>query len=306
MSGLPAAPGPWLPVSPCGSSCLPVDDPGAQPLRRLSRLLGLGAVLMVSVCAGPVTVLLGRRTRHRCWRGLARAGLAVLGLRLEVIDHRPRGAGGDRGVLVAANHISYLDIAAVAAVLPARFVAKHELPATAVLRCFGVLRHRRGRLHALRADVDRTAQLLRRGRTVAVFPEGTTRCGRAAGRCHPAFFQAALDAGVPVQPVSLRYHRHGQLATAPGYLGEDGLGDTLRRVMGMRGLTVTVTVHAPVPAIGERRELAARCARLIGSPPPQDRHWSPRPARGYPGRRSCPSTSTTPPPPRWSPLPSRR
>ena len=55
------------------------------------------------------------------------------------------------------------------------------------------------------------ADRLRAGQTVVAFPEGTTWCGLAYGPFRPAMFQAAVDAGRPVQPLRLTYHhRDGQ------------------------------------------------------------------------------------------------
>src|SRR5690606_40109660 len=42
------------------------------------------------------------------------------------------------------------------------------------------------------------------GRSVGVFPEGRTRGGREVGPFHARIFAAAVEAGVPVQPVALR------------------------------------------------------------------------------------------------------
>jgi 1-acyl-sn-glycerol-3-phosphate acyltransferase len=67
------------------------------------------------------------------------------------------------------------------------------------------------------------AAALRAGRSVAVFPEGTTFCGAARGRFRPAVFQAAVDAGAPVAPVSIAYG-----STAPAF-GDDSLWSSVRR-----------------------------------------------------------------------------
>ncbi len=303
---------PWVPVSGCGASCIRHDAERIGRWRFTGRLTALAAVASLGVLIATGALLCGRRVRARYCRGLSRWMLAAAGLRLDVVDHRPPQSRRLHGALVVANHISCLDIPAIAALGPARFVAKREVltmggraarPIAAVLRRLGVLAHSRGDLRGLPGDVDRVAGILDRGLPVVVFPEGTTWCGIGAGRFRPAFFQAAIDAGVPVLPVQVRYHRRGTAVTGPGYVGEDSLVDTLRRVLWARGLTVQVTVHAGQLPVGGRRELADRCAGLIFDTPMRlrlrgARHWSRRTSRGYPGRRSCPSTSITPPPPR--------
>lgn len=296
----------WIPISGCGPGCVTPERRGAGTVRLAWRVLVLTSVMLTLLPAGTLTLATPRRIRARYWRFTARCGLVAVGLRLELVDHRPSGARRIRGALVVANHISLFDILAVAAVSPARFVAKREVLAMGVgplLRCFGVLPHQRGALRQLPPMLDRVSGLLRRGRPVVVFPEGTTWCGRAAGRFRPAFFQAALDTGAPVLPIHIGYQRDGRPVATAGYLGDDAVGDTVRRVLRARGLVVRVEVHRPQPPVGDRRQLAARCEALMR---PEGRHWEPGRPRGYPGLRSCPSTSTTPPPPRSAPKPARR
>lgn len=261
---------PWLPVSQCGSSCIPPESDRVSGLRLAWRITALVLVVLVGALLIPIVLLCGRRSRVMYCRVWARRTLAASGMRLEVIDHRPAHGRRVRGTLIVANHISFFDVLAVAAIAPSRFVAKAEVLSMGAMslipRCFGVLAHRRGDLRSLRPGVEQVTRLLDRGRPVAVFPEGTTWCGAVAGRFRPAFFQAAIDAGVPVLPMRLAYHRAGRPATSPGFLGDDELGDTFGRILRARELTVTVTVHPLELPAGDRRVLAARCDDLISWP----------------------------------------
>ena len=161
--------------------------------------------------------------------------LAALGLRLDI----DRGAdasgavdGGAAGGLIVANHISFLDILAVAAVSPAHFVAKSEVIAWPVIgrvtRSIGVIGLRRESLRGLPAAVDAVRADLAAGDSVGVFPEGTTWCGRGGGRFRPAFFQAAIDAQVPVRPMVVSFH------TSTGGVSTRTLLHRRRRASGTR------------------------------------------------------------------------
>jgi len=115
----------------------------------------------------------------------------------------------------------------------------------------------------LRTLPDTVAQLtdaLRGGSMVSVTPEGTTWCGLTHGRFRPAMFQAAIDGGVPVLPVALRFRlRDGSATTAPAFIGDETIVDSVRRVAALRGLVLEVHVLdelAPGRA-ADRRELAA-------------------------------------------------
>lgn len=208
--------------------------------------------------------------RQRVQRRFARALLRGLGVTLRVVDQRvdttPAAAG--QGMLVVAGHIGWLDIVALAAVRPLRFVARADLTDWPVLgalaRAMRVIPLQRERLRELPGVVDEVATHLADGASVGVFPEGTTWCGRANGRLRPAFFQAAIDSAAPVQPVRLHYlDRDGNRATTPGFVGADSFIDSIVRILHSRGLEAEV-VLVPVERPGDdRRDLALRCERSI-------------------------------------------
>ncbi|MFT4125237.1 MAG: lysophospholipid acyltransferase family protein [Gordonia sp. (in: high G+C Gram-positive bacteria)] len=269
---------PWYPVSPCTAGCLDHrHSPGVGGFRHCLRIARLAVTVGSVAAAGAAVAGLPVWLRRRYLRWSAGALLTALGVAVHVDDHRGPPADtrcrGTRGGLIVANHISYLDVLALATVDPAHFVAKSEvtvLPVVSVVvRWFGVIGVDRGRLRGLPATVATAADRLAADHSVAVFPEGTTRCGRrhhaACGTAfRPAFFQAAIDAGAPILPIRLDFTNSGGITcTAPSFIGDDGFGDTLRRVLRMRDLTITVRVHEPLPPAADRRELAARCHELI-------------------------------------------
>ena len=82
----------------------------------------------------------------------------------------------------------------------------------------------RDNLRRLPDVVGAVADRLRAGQTVVAFPEGTTWCGLGYGPFRPAMFQAAIDAGRPVQPLRLTYHhRDGSPSTVAAFIGDDTL-----------------------------------------------------------------------------------
>ncbi|MFH8343472.1 lysophospholipid acyltransferase family protein [Streptomyces sp. NPDC018045] len=155
------------------------------------------------------------------------------------------------GTLVVANHISWLDIPALLAVEPVTLLAKREVGGWPLV---GALARRAGTRfidrdspRQLPATVAALTDLLRSGRSVAAFPQATTWCSVAYGAFRRATFQAALDAGAPVRPVTIAYEQEGLPSTVAGFLGDEEFLSSVRRVVGARGLTVRVTVHPPLP-----------------------------------------------------------
>ena len=284
----------WQPRSACGPHCLPGpgETPAVSRLRQAGRLTALFGALLFGALLVPVLPLLppdGRQTAGRWW---ARLVLGSLGVTLRVRGRLPR-----RRALLAANHISWLDIMATLAVAPARMLAKQEVrqwPLIGPLAAAGgTIFVSRTRPRALPETVARVAEALRADRVVAVFPEGTTWCGKprraddcpAAGRFRPAMFQAAIDAGVPVVPLTIGYRtgpgRDG--TTAAAFLGEDSLWVSLRRVLAVRGLCVTVTA---APALYPEQSASRR--RLAQAAESAVRFAGPLPHRAHPPRPRVP------------------
>jgi 1-acyl-sn-glycerol-3-phosphate acyltransferase len=122
----------------------------------------------------------------------------------------------------------------------------------------------RANLRQLPDVVDSVAVRLRSGQTVVAFPEGTTWCGLAHGAFRPAMFQAAIDAGRPVQPLRLSYHhRDGRPSTATAFVADDTLGRSILRVVSVRSTVAHVHVEALQLPAEDRRELALRCQEAV-------------------------------------------
>ncbi|MBT0565469.1 1-acyl-sn-glycerol-3-phosphate acyltransferase [Williamsia sp. CHRR-6] len=256
---------PWFPISTCDAGCIGAH-PSVSPVRMLGRILRFGVTALGLLAVGSAMVVAPRPVRRRFARMAARALLASLGIALQIDDRRPyagRGAG-----LIVANHTSFLDILAVAAVIPARFVAKAELltwPGVGTLaRRVGVIGLRRESLRDLPDTIAAMVDRLHRDDAVGVFPEGTTYCGRTAGTFTPATFEAAVTARSSVIPMHVGYHcADGDVCTQASFIGGDDLLDTMRRVIRSAGLTVRVRVHETQLPGEDRRALAARCERLV-------------------------------------------
>lgn len=239
----------WQPVSGCGDQCRDGADPRAARGLATLRMMTLAGVLLGGFLLVPLL-------RGAALRTLARAMLAVLGIRMV-----KQGPALRPGSLLAANHVSWLDILVLLATAPVRLVSKGEVGSWpgigALAGLSGAIFLDRSRPKALPATVGEVTAALRTGRSVAVFPEGTTFCGAGQGRFRPAMFQAAIDANAPVVPASIHYD-----SNAAAFIGDDTLWDSVRRVAALRSLTVTlVTAPALRPAPDADRRVLARVAQ---------------------------------------------
>jgi 1-acyl-sn-glycerol-3-phosphate acyltransferase len=177
---------------------------------------------------------------HACarawsWLILKTTGVEVTVTGLERLDPA-------RSYVFASNHQSIYDIPILFASLPhqLRIVAKESLGSIPFL---GWHLHRTGHLLVDRRNpgadiVQKMRRLVREGHSLIVFPEGTRSVDGRVGRFKKGSFLVAVDAGLPVVPVSVSGTRHvmrkGRLMVCPG--------------------RVSVTVHDPVPTAGVTRD----------------------------------------------------
>jgi 1-acyl-sn-glycerol-3-phosphate acyltransferase len=221
---------------------------------RLSRTLGhLALGIAVVALRFPSRDAGGRQALIRWWSAKL---LSTLGIGLTV-----HGAPRAGATLLVANHVSWLDIAAIHAVAPqARFVSKSDVRRWPLL---GGLAAAAGTLFIER---ESKRDALRVVHMVAVFPEGTTGAGRNLLPFHANLLQAAIATSTPAQPVVLRFHQPGHaFSPASEFLGQTTLLQSLWRLACAKGLQVTVQLlDAEVTAHADRRALAAHLRERIG------------------------------------------
>ncbi|MCC8391817.1 1-acyl-sn-glycerol-3-phosphate acyltransferase [Paraburkholderia sp. MMS20-SJTR3] len=203
--------------------------------------------------------------RHALNRAWSLKMLRLCGMRLVVHNDAARL---DRGALVVANHISWIDIYVINAWRPTPFVSKAEIRQWPLVGWLAqqldtVFIQREKRSDAKRI-MHELAGRLSAGELMCVFPEGTTSNGLALLPFHANMFQAAVSAGVPVQPVCIMYEdAAGKQSTAPAYIDDLSLSDSLDMLLRGGPLTAHVYVGAPLAPGADRRELAAQAQQVV-------------------------------------------
>lgn len=171
--------------------------------------------------------------------------------------------------LIVANHVSFVDILAINALLDVDFLAKNEIARWPIVgwltRKTGNLFVQRGNSRAAHDARQAISHRLAQQRRVAVFPEGTTTHGERVLPFHGAIFQSAIDAGRPVVCLALSYHAEDGLPTADAaFAGEDTFLATLWRIASHRFLTVAVCYAGSIDSDGlDRRHLAHRAHQMV-------------------------------------------
>ncbi|MDF3937034.1 lysophospholipid acyltransferase family protein [Pseudomonas citronellolis] len=238
---------------------------GALRVARLLAVIGLGVAL-----ASWVALL--ERLPGYDWtflrQGLTRWWLArlrrALPYRVKVYGELPRAPA-----LWVSNHVSWVDIPLLGALAPMTFLSKAEVRQWPLA---GWLAEKAGTLFIRRGAGDsgqlgaQIAGALLMGRSTLIFPEGTTTDGRGLRTFHGRLLSGAIEAGVPLQPVALRYLRAGEVDALAPFIGDDDLFSHLRRLLRNDRGTVEIHLLDPLPSHGrDRAQLAQQARAAIGT-----------------------------------------
>jgi 1-acyl-sn-glycerol-3-phosphate acyltransferase len=212
------------------------------------------AISVYTIVLGTISVLSTLVDRsgdfgHHCARAWSWLILKTTGVRVKVdglerLDPR-------RSYVFAANHQSIYDIPIVFASLPfqLRIIAKESL---GKIPFMGWHLQRTGHVLVDRSKpgagtVKKMAKLVADGHSLIVFPEGTRSSDGVVARFKGGSFVIALDAGLPIVPISIvgsrRVMLKGRLMVEPG--------------------TVSLVVHDPIGTAGLGRDAARDVAARV-------------------------------------------
>lgn len=232
--------------------------------RLLQLTLHLLQGLLTSVVVFPWVDAARRERLVRQW---SRRLLSLCGVTC-VADDRP-GLGVPPRALIVSNHTSWLDIFVINAHRPCRFVAKAEIRGWPLVGWLcdmnGTIFIARGKRSEVRQVYEGLIAAIAAGERVAFFPEGGTSEQGTVLPFHANLFEAAIEAGVPIQPYAVRYvDPQGRLHPGTRFVGETTFGQSVTAILKSRGLRAELLRLPAIESTGlPRRELAAASRQAI-------------------------------------------
>lgn len=254
---------------------------------RLSRVaLHVTLGLLICTFVFPWVSAAGRQAHVRRWSAQL---LRIFRVRLEILHvdgaaaaasavgrlpdttaHVPAAAGVTNSVVVA-NHVSWLDIFVINTMQPCRFVAKSDIRDWPLL---GYLCERaqtifisRGSPRDVRKTFKNLVASIEQGEQVAFFPEGTTAAQGTLLPFHANLFEAAIDAGVPIQPLALRYlDPQGKVYPGVDYIDDTTFLQSMQVILRGPPIRAQILVLPKIASEGaHRRALALATNHAIGA-----------------------------------------
>lgn len=229
----------------------------------LLRALRLGLHIAYGLALAAIYPRFGTDIRRRILQGWSAGLLDILNVRVDIDGNDPLHAL--RHGLIVTNHVSWLDVFVLNAIVPMRFVAKSEVRRWPVIGWLCVraqtLFLERGKARAAARINVHMVGLLQQGECLAVFPEGTTTDGALVAHFHSSLLQPAVDARAKVHPIAIRYQdESGALSTAAAYIDDLSFGASMWNILCTPELRVRLITTAALDACAMDRRSLARSA----------------------------------------------
>jgi 1-acyl-sn-glycerol-3-phosphate acyltransferase len=251
-----------------------------QKLRGYVRLTAFILLTLLLIPIQWVLVKLGLPGRKAVPFRYHRLVARILGLRIKVTG----AIEGGGGVLIASNHISWLDIVTVSSIGPISLIAKKQVDTWPF---FGLLARLQETVYVERERRAKTAEQrdvikerLSAGDTIVLFPEGTSSDGNRVLPFKSALLSAAegqltmkdgSQKPIRVQPMSVAYTRIQGLPMNREYrpfvawYGDMDLVPHLWELfrLGPIDCEITLFPSMTVEEVGSRKALTQKCEAII-------------------------------------------
>lgn len=231
--------------------------PRIRPLGWALIVFRLFLMLVALVLCTPLHLLWRLVGAGRWWPRVFLSSVGIIaGLNLRVEGKPVRGA------LLLANHVSWLDIPAIAKATGSAFVAHDGLAAFPFLKWLCEMNDTvfiaRNDRTSITNQVQQVRAAMDQDGSLALFPEGTTSDGTGLLPFKSALLSALdpLPPGAVVQPVLLRYDD----AAAIAWVGEEHGVDNFKRILArLRPIRLSLLFLPPLQdtALADRKSISA-------------------------------------------------
>jgi len=191
-----------------------------------------------------------------------------LKIHIKTSDHSPNANSSNKGAVVVANHVSWMDIIVLGSVIPTHFLSKAEVRQWPLI---GWMAHQIGTLFIQRGgggDVEalkkQMLQYVNTEQNILFFPEGKTGAGDRLLAFRPRLFSIPIDSKANIQPMSIKYGLQKSAHRVIPYQPNQNTFNNLLSVMAFGRIDVYVNFAKPIdPSTKSRDQLAIEAQNNI-------------------------------------------
>ena len=245
-----------------------------RSFRIISLLLYCSLIMLIAALSQLFAFGIWRKVKSGAFwaKRWSRGAAWLTGIRIKIHGNIPE----DKGFLVVANHLGYLDIPALGSILPLRFAPKAEIrkwPFFGWLTALGApiwIDRKNPRMSAQYATAFK--ETLEHGISMLVFPEGTSTDGKhGLLPFKSTAFAAALECKSPILPVLLFYRgRDGGDGTDSAWHENTSFARHVWQVLGSAGTDIDIYIlpEAQTSGFSDRKVLAVKIHDLM-----EEEYW---------------------------------
>lgn len=201
------------------------------------------AFIVLTLCCTLVALIGGIPFGHRFALGTQRFWSAtmlwVFGVKTVLHGQKPKVG------LMMSNHQSYIDIWLIPKYAITVFVAKAEVKKMPLVgwgaSSVNTVYVDRNDKESRQKTKNEISNRIKNGRSVIIFPEGTTGDGNGLLPLKPGMFFNAAEAGFPIIPVAI-FYENSDLA----WVGDDGMGANFARNFSKLATTAHIVFGEPM------------------------------------------------------------
>ncbi len=229
-------------------------------LRPYLILLGFLALTLPLMPVQYVLIKLNRRAARLLPWAYHRLLCRVLGMTITI-----EGALPTAPALLVSNHVSWLDIPLLSAILPLSFISKREVGTWPLFGAMAKLQRTlfvdRERRHKTGTTSNEIGERLLAGDTLVLFPEGTSSDGTQVLPFKSSYFGVVEGIDIPVVPVTIIYQGEPKFYA---WYGDMDLLPHLWAVIKSGPIKVCVTIHSALSK-ADRKSMAREAETIIAS-----------------------------------------
>ena len=198
--------------------------------------------------------------------------LRLIGLKLTVI-----GAKNLNSSIIVSNHISWIDILVIQSLVDVIFVAKADvkkMPGLGFLATIADTIFIDRKPQKISKDSQYIKKLIKRGKMICIFPEGTSTDGLRVIKFKSGFFQLLFDNDQDrkkqmkiVQPISIFYKAYSKSLSKDfyGWWGEMSIISHIFKILCLSAGSVVIKFNKPLNSVDfeSRKEIATAAENLI-------------------------------------------
>jgi 1-acyl-sn-glycerol-3-phosphate acyltransferase len=176
--------------------------------------------------------------------------------------------------LIVSNHLSYLDVLVLAAILPSCFVTSKEIKNSIflgqIVTLAGCLFVDRKNKSNLKGEISELRAALSAGLNVTIFPEATSTNGSEVLRFKRPLFESAIATARPILPFTINYTNISSESVSANnrdivcWYGEMEFFPHFLKLLDQTSISVEVQVHEPFyPKLLPTMDLAIKSHQIV-------------------------------------------